>query len=676
MRRNGIALVLVLIACHADPPRAEAQYAKPPPATNTPAVSGTGTGTGTFKPKSHGAAHYAQISEVAVSADGTAAITRDAMGGLRVWPALDGSLEPRIVPVASPAALSIERRADGIVAAIVDGSGAGHVVTINKDGRLAIAGLPIDPALVSLTVLPGGDRVLGVRADQSLGLYDTSGAQLDEASVRGMRIAKLMPRRDGARALALVTTTVKGKPGAAIVAIDATSGKLALGAPTALPMPIAAGVPATGAVSPKGARVAYLAQPAGGAVQLLVADATTGAEIKIAESPAIATPMQTAIGWTGDDKLYVVGTSGGWRVEFGATIEVFASAQAPRMTLPSFGDEAVIGGYGAHLAIERTDGTLRFLGYSELAPTAVSVAPSGKTVMWITSSGALMKEALDGSGEALVRTPNEWYGSIAAVDDHTALAGRNSGVLALVDMDAGKELATLPVSASTPFLQYSAKRKLVAVMAQAGVIWLVGVDRDGARPLGKPTVIADGAQTFQLLDTPDDGVLLTYDNAWKGRIYTAAELAKGVSAAQMKKDRFAGGGAGYVHDRNGQTYVLNGTEVQIWKKGTKLRTFQVETASAISASPDGGRVAVTTQSGAIAIYDAQGKKLWSVGAGSFAYGTSWSDDGALLAIATQGGGLVIDAATGAARVQSCGWKLTLDTAVPQILPQNVPTVCR
>jgi len=674
--RNGLAALALILACHSDPPAA-AQFAKPPPGNGTTSQNSTTTAPTTTpqKPLMHGAAHYAQISEVAVSSDGTAAITRDMMGGLRVWPSLDGSLEPRIVPVASPAALSIDRRPDGIVAAIVDGSGAGHVVTINKDGRIAVAGLPIDPSIVSLTVLPGGDRVLGVRADQSIGLYDTTGAQLDDATLRSMRVAKLLPRRDGARAMVLVTTTVKGKPGASLVPID-TDGKLKIGAAIALPIPLAAGIPAAAAVSPSGDRVAYLGQPAGGAVQLVVANAATGAEIKIAEAPQIATPMQTAIGWTGNDKLYVVGQSGGWRIEFGATIDVFASAQAPRMTLPSFGNEALVGGYGAHLAIERADGTLRFLGYSELSPTAVSVSPSGATVMWITSSGGLMKEALDGSSQTLARTPNEWYGSVAAVDDHTALAGRNSGVLALVDMDTGKELATMPVAASTPFLQYSAKRKMVAVMAQAGVIWLVSVDRGAAQPLGKPVVIADGAQTFQLLETSDDSVLLTYDNAWKGRIYTAAELVKGPSAAQMKKDRFAAGGAGYIHDRSGQTYVLNGTEVQVWKKGSKVRTFQVETASAVSAAPDGSKIAVTTQTGAIAIYDQAGKKLWSVGAGSFAYGISWSDDSSLLAIATQGGGLVIDAATGNARVQSCGWRFTLDTAVPQILPQNVPTVCR
>jgi hypothetical protein len=676
MRRTGIA-ILALLACHSEPTGTAfaaggtpvPHYAAPPPAPAPPKPPKP-------HPIEHGAAHYAQISEVAVAADGSAALTRDAMGGVRVWPSLDGSLEPKIVPVASPAALSIDRRGTDLIAAIVDGSGAGQIVTIAKDGHLSVAGVPIDPAIVSLTVLPGGDRILGVRADQTFGLYAPTGELLDTAHMVSVRVAKLMPRRDGAHAFALVSTSVKGKAGALLVPIDADGGKLVIGKSIALPLPLAAGVTPAGAVSPKGTRVAYLAQPAGGAASLVVADTATGAEIKIAEAPAIATPMQTAIGWTSDDRLYVVGTNGGWRIEFGATNEVFASAQAARMTLPSFGGDALIGGYGAHLAIERADGTLRFLGYSELAPTAVSIAPGGSSVMWITSSGALMRETINGGADTLVRTPNEWYGSVAALDDHTALAGRNSGVLALIDMDTGKELATTPVAASTPFLQYSPKHKTVAVMAQAGVVWLMSVDRAAAAPFGKPVVIADGAQTFQLLETSDDSELLTYDAAWKGRIYTAAELAKGVSATQMKKDRFAGGGAGYVHDRSGQTYVLSGTEVQVWRKGTKARSFNVEAASAVSVAPDGSRVAVTTQTGAIAVYDDKGAKLWSVGAGSFAYGTSWSDDGALLAIATQGGGLVIDAATGVPRVESCGWKFALDTTVPQILPQNVPTVCR
>jgi hypothetical protein len=680
MRRLGIALLLTL-SCHTDATRAApgpgsapaphaagSGFAQPPPA-----VPGT-VAPSPAKLQPRGAAHYASIAEVAVSSDGTAAISRDVMGGVRIWPSLDGQAEPRIVPIASPAALSIERHGDDLVAAIVDGSGAGHVVVLGKDGKVSAHGVPVDPAVVSLTVLPGGDRIVGVRVDQSLALYDTKGELLDSATLRAARVAKLLPRRDGARAIALVTTTSKGKPGAALVSVTADA-KLHLGAPITLPMPLAAGVPPSGAVSPKGARVAYLAQPAGGQAQLLLADAATGAAIEVKESPTIATPMTTTIGWTGDDTAIVAGPNGGWRIELGATAEVFAQAQSPRMTLPAFGGDAVVGGYGAHLEIERTDGTQRFLGYSEMAPTAVSLAPGGKTAMWITSSGALMKESLDGTGQVLVRTPNEWYGSVAAIDDHTALAGRNSGVLALLDTDSGKELATLAVAASTPFLQYSAKHKAVAVMAQAGVVWYIAVDRAAAQPLGKPVVIADGAQTFQVLDA-DDGALLTYDASWKGRIYTTAELAKGPSAAQMKKDRFDAGGNGYIHDRAAQTYVLTGSEVQVWHKGTKVRSFTVDAASAVSAAPDGSRVAVTTQTGAITVYDAKGTKLWSVGAGSFAYGLSWSDDGTLVAIATQGGGLVLDAASGESRIESCGWKFALETTVPQILPQNVPTVCR
>ena len=683
MRRLGIALLLT-ISCHTDATRAApgpGPAPGPAPATSSapgyaqpPPPQGGAPATTPRKLVPRGAAHYASITEVAVSSDGTAAITRDLMGGVRLWPSLDGSMEPRIVPVASPAALSIERRGDDLVAAIVDGSGAGHIVVLGKDGALKAHGVPVDPAVVSLTVLPGGDRVIGVRVDQSLALYDDAGKLLDSATVRSSRLAKLLPRRDGAKAIALVTTTAKGKPSAAAIAVTADS-KLHLGAPVALPLPLATGMPPAGAVSPGGARIAYLAQPATGNPALELADAATGAEIKVTEAPAIATPLTTSIGWTGDDTLIVAGTNGGWRLELGATTEVFAQAQSPRMTLPSFGGDAVVGGYGGHLEIERADGTQRFLGYSEMAPTAVSLAPGGKTAMWITSSGALMKESLDGGPQVLVRTPNEWYGSVAAIDDHTVLAGRNSGVLALIDADSGKELATVAVAASTPFLQYSAKHKAVAVMAQAGVVWWIAVDRAAAQPLGKPIVIADGAQTFQVLDA-DDAALLTYDASWKGRIYSTAELAKGPSVAQMKKDRFDAGGNGYIHDRGAQTYVLNGNEVQVWRKGTKVRSFAVDAASAVSAAPDGSRVAVTTQTGAITVYDAKGAKLWSVGAGSFAYGLSWSDDGALVAIATQGGGLVIDAATGESRLESCGWKFALETTVPQILPQNVPTVCR
>ena len=630
---------------------------------------------------SRGVAHYAQITEVAITSDGSAAVSRDITGGLRLWPALDGTAAPRAVAIAAPAQLSIERGGGGLLAAVVDGSAAGHLVTLDASHQIRVTGLPIEPAIQSLTVVPGARRVLAVRADQSLALFDDTGAPLGSQAVRGGRIMKVLVGRDGPHLAALVTRTVKGKATVELIPVT-VDHTLQLGTPVRLPAlaggALAGGAVVAAALSDRGTHVAYVGLEQGKPARLVLADARTGAEVTVSESPTISTPQATQLGWTSDDRLYVESPSGRWRVELGATVEVFAAPRSPRSTLAAFGHDLLVGGYGAHLVIQRGDEPLRFLGYEELAPVAASIAPSGKVVMWVTATGTLIKETLDGSAaDVTLASPHPIYGSVAAVDDHLALAGQNTGVVALVDLDQGKELASLPVSSSTPVVQYSPRRKVAAVLAQTGAVWLFSVDPK-AGTLGKPTVVADGAQTFQLLDrASDDAELLTYDPQWKGRLYAPAELAGPVSGTTMKKDRFAGTAAAYAHDRAGLSYVIAGADVIVYRQGVKVRTITVGTAlRQVSPSPDGSRLAVTTQSSELGVYDGSGKALWASGLGSFAYGATWSEDGSRLAVPTRGGGVVLDAATGEPVTQSCGWRFTIGTQVPQTMPQNVPAICR
>lgn len=622
-----------------------------------------------------GVAHYGAIQAVAVSSDGSAALSRDLTGGLRLWPALDGTAVPRVVPIAAPVQLSIDRGAAGLLGAVVDASAAGHLVRLDTHDQVQIVGLPIEPAIQSLTVVPGAGRVVAVRVDQSIMVYDGDGTLLGDEAVRSGRIAAITVGRDGGQVAALVSTTVKDKPVLQLVPIDLAHG-LQLGRPVALP-PIAGGTVLTAAMSDRGTRVAYVMSEPGKPSVLVIADAHTGAEIKVPDAPTIPTPVAT-VGWTADDRLLLDSPNGRWRFEVGSAVEAFAAPRSPRETVAGYGRGLVVAGNGDHLAIQRGDEPQRFLGYDEVAPTAASIAPSGKVVMWVTATGALVKETLDGSApDVTLASPHPFYGSVAAVDDHLVLAGQNTGAVALVDIDHGKELASLPVSSSTPLVQYSPSRKVAAVLAQTGAVWLFSVD-GRAGTLGKPTVVADGAQTFALLDRPGaDAELLTYDSAWKGRIYAAAELAGPVSTAAMKKDRFAGPSGGYAHDRTGQTYVVSGPNVVVYRRGVEVHTITVGTpVRQVIPAPDGTQIAVMTQSNELGVYTTHGLPLWASGLGAVAYGVTWSEDGTRLAVPTRGGGVVLDASSGEPVVQSCGWRLTFGTQVPQTMPQNVPAICR
>src|SRR5688572_29261404 len=51
-----------------------------------------------------GVPHFAQISGIVVDPAGTRALTNDFLGQVRIWPTLDGTVEPQRLPVSAPEA--------------------------------------------------------------------------------------------------------------------------------------------------------------------------------------------------------------------------------------------------------------------------------------------------------------------------------------------------------------------------------------------------------------------------------------------------------------------------------------------------------------------------------------------------------------------------------------------
>lgn len=69
------------------------------------------------------APHGGAIRRLAVTADGTAALTEDVLGGIRLWPTLDGTVEPRLVDLPPTRSLALAIEARGFVIAAVDQAG-------------------------------------------------------------------------------------------------------------------------------------------------------------------------------------------------------------------------------------------------------------------------------------------------------------------------------------------------------------------------------------------------------------------------------------------------------------------------------------------------------------------------------------------------------------------------
>jgi hypothetical protein len=92
----------------------------PPPRKLTPAIH---------------AVHASPISMLAVSDDGTAALTSDVRGSLRVWPTLDGTREPIVLRGPVPIDLALGRTPTQLVAGLVDQAGVLTLVHLDAEGR-------------------------------------------------------------------------------------------------------------------------------------------------------------------------------------------------------------------------------------------------------------------------------------------------------------------------------------------------------------------------------------------------------------------------------------------------------------------------------------------------------------------------------------------------------------
>src|SRR5687768_2516016 len=89
--------------------------------------------------------HALEIDRVILSPDGASALTRDNGMRVRLWPKLDGSAEPMVVPLSDAIRLSFARRSNGFTIAALDAAGAGRVIRVADDGAVKVlAHLPPD----------------------------------------------------------------------------------------------------------------------------------------------------------------------------------------------------------------------------------------------------------------------------------------------------------------------------------------------------------------------------------------------------------------------------------------------------------------------------------------------------------------------------------------------------
>lgn len=148
------------------------------------------------------AAHGAEIVALAATADGLAVASADRLGGLRLWPVLDGTREPVVITGSATRALTLARDGDGFVIGTLDAAGGVHVIRTSAAG--AVRGrTTVSGELPASEIVATADGLLILRADQALEridaggtvrgrLYPEPGTHIDSLVARAGRVLALV----------------------------------------------------------------------------------------------------------------------------------------------------------------------------------------------------------------------------------------------------------------------------------------------------------------------------------------------------------------------------------------------------------------------------------------------------------------------------------------------------
>ncbi|MCW5807535.1 MAG: hypothetical protein KIT31_34580 [Deltaproteobacteria bacterium] len=634
------------------------------------------------------APHGGAIVELAVTADGKAAVSCDELNGIRLWPALDGSLEPRAVDLPRPTSLAIGPDPKGFVIAMLDEVGGLIVQVVDRDGiTLTRASLGTEPAYAAIAMSDRG--LLALRADQRIVRVGAEGA-----------IQKQLPAEPGQRILGF---TVTGDRAAAVIETPGTGAGapppvrrarwFTAGAELAWGAWIDAGseVSTTLAVSPSGKRVGYLLNvPAKGTTYAIVVDAAKGTVVANEPAPGIF-----ALGLPDDDHL-ALGAQGG--ITWIDLTKLRSVVPIPPVVppapnggfappVPPF-DRGLLG-IGGGRAVTATSGelvlatptTTSFLGYELESPSVAAVAPKGRLLIGLGETFALLDGQLLGQPAPDLAVP-----AGSAIADLRWLAGDdwlvessrvNDGVTSVALVDAATKRST-PVRANMSMVQtlmYEPSTRLVTLSLGESPEVLrheVGKLRlDKVSTLPRPAGY-ERAELVPVAPALAGGTQLVVvhmrDRLTLRWVKDPKQLDKGPSVT------IDGSLAGV--DAAGRVYVWHNDaqgmlELAMFVDGKRTGTLPSEGPTAVWPDPKGTQVLQVGQR-SIALVGLDGTRRWAQALQGVTEAL-WLEDGSI-AIISAAGVARLDAATGNVLAARCGWRFGLTSKQHPVSPRFEP-VC-
>lgn len=560
------------------------------------------------------AVHGNAIAALALAEDGRAAISVDSVGAMRLWPALDGRVEPVVVDERQVAHVALGRDGDAFLVAALDRAGGLAFLTVRTSGAIAWRA-PIDEPRPFVWVIALTTGFLALTDDQRLAVFTAQGIPNGHLiPAPGERIVGLAHRADHALALIASDGAVHGRWITMAGWGDATP---------ALPIE-----PSHVVLSPDLSRIAAQHPQQRGVVVVALATGRVVERAAEIESPqpsvfplaffdahALAVVDGMTISTSLDGDLQAPLTTGD--ASRGDTLEPIAVA-----------GQLIAWGRGASLQLISRAGA-HFLGYRLPTPSDARGLAHGAMV----TDGVALVRVDDRFAERERYALPDGAAQVTPIDEHRALAFVRTGgsdddrALVALDLDEPERTTTLVEHALEP-LRYEPTTRLYAVATRDHLA--VGRYEPGSASFAGPIAIPrdDDGLVFALVDRGDPLVLVVRHAAAKTIAITRLRFDFAAGTATPGTPRVLADSANPVEDLD------------------RLLPPPRATRGTLVASVGDGRLSL--RDGATV--------RWVVPSHGIAQ-VLWSPRGALIGV---GNGVVrIDLATGALVQRHCGWAFGL-----------------
>jgi hypothetical protein len=653
---RSLALALALAGCSAR----EGEVASAAPAPSAAVAP---------DPIAKGVPHGGQIVEIAATEPGDAALTLDAVGSVRLWPALDASRPPVVVSLVAPKQLALAHAGRDLLAAALDEAGAIDLVRLGRDG--SVRGRVQLPGVGYQQVLAFDGGVLVRSDDHVIEWLDADGES------RGKLVAEPSHR---IQALALR----RGRGAAVIAAGDkhelrwlhTIGGTLTWGPSIALPVAVQGELIA---LSPSHRRFA-LVDPTGTASVYEI-----GVKAVRVGNTVLAHGARD-VGFIDEDRVAIMGRTLSWWVmpqqPDASDPWAVPAAGMPIMASSHLGDGGAVAdglavtGHGGALALTDKQRT-RYLGYKQHSAGHVGVAPSslwlsvsGSHIVWLDDKLAVAREI------ELREDPNApWLYATPIGDRHVVTQAPADGKYAvqLVDLDQPDAPILLGSYPSVERVDYEPASGLLAISLYGTVRrFAVDLATNAVREL--PALQRTGSVSqLRLLDPARADGMTAVSVGWDGE--HDEYLTVTIHRARGKRQKIKKFDATLIDvEPDGTFYAHRANEIQVRRGDRKLATIPAKGVAAPIAVARGGERFAVRDGSDIVVIDRLGVEQWR----KTVWGISqllFTKDGKHLVVRAAGGLAMLAAETGEREALECGWSFALMATAPPSSPQAFAPVC-